>query len=89
MFFSFFPVIIVISILFGRALEFESLRIIAENLEALLPKEIMGIINNYIDFAVSENGDNVLYISVFFTFYFPFFTFIPMKYLSTISYLTS
>jgi len=71
MFFSFFPVIIAASILFGKFAELDSIAIILQNIKNFLPPQIIEIIEDYLIFADSDGGSGILYISVFFTFYFP------------------
>lgn len=67
--FSFFPFIIFVSTLLGY-LDIPAVTITSE-LHNIIPEDILGIINIYIDYVKVERNGNILALGLFFTFYFP------------------
>ena len=69
MVFSFFPLVILGSMLLGYANI--SSETIFQGLSGLLPKDVIDIINRYLLYVSTNKNANILMVSLFFTVYFP------------------
>lgn len=68
MVFSFFPLLIMVSIFLGRL----NIDPAVENIiNSILPDDVVDVAEKYLEFVNSEGSGNILFVSVFFTVFFP------------------